>query len=152
MSEASARLFEVQGLDHVAIAVSDLQKSAQWYHHVLGLERRYQKAWGEYPVMMCAGNSGVALFPAKANAQQELEREAEPATRHIAFKVDAVNYAAAKIALRSRGIVFQEQDHQVSHSIYFADPDGHRLEITTYDLKPSDKRTTRRLQNLSLTG
>ena len=31
--------------------------------------------------------------------------------------------------------VLQEfQDHAASHSIYFEDPDGHRLEITTYDV------------------
>lgn len=40
----------------------------------------------------------------------------------------------AQAALRERGIAFQFQDHEVSHSIYFSDPDGHRLEITTYEV------------------
>ena len=27
------------------------------------------------------------------------------------------------------------QDHDICHSIYSADPDGHQLEITTYELE-----------------
>ena len=26
------------------------------------------------------------------------------------------------------------EDHGVAHSLYFADPDGHRLELTTYEI------------------
>ena len=32
------------------------------------------------------------------------------------------------------GIEFEFQDHKISHSIYFYDPDRHELEITTYEL------------------
>ena len=37
--------------------------------------------------------------------------------------------------LKRRGIKFGFQDHEISHSIYFDDPDGHKLEITTYELQ-----------------
>ena len=40
----------------------------------------------------------------------------------------------AQAELKRRGIQFEFQDHKISHSIYFDDPDGHHLEITTYDL------------------
>jgi catechol-2,3-dioxygenase len=36
--------------------------------------------------------------------------------------------------LKKRAIPFEFQDHEISHSIYFRDPDGHRIEITTYEL------------------
>jgi catechol 2,3-dioxygenase-like lactoylglutathione lyase family enzyme len=48
-------MLKIEHLDHVALAVKDLKRSAQWYQEVLGLERRYQEAWGEVPTMLGAG-------------------------------------------------------------------------------------------------
>jgi catechol 2,3-dioxygenase-like lactoylglutathione lyase family enzyme len=53
---------ELQHIDHVAITVSDLQRSIAWYRDALGLERRFQDAWGDVPTMMCVGETCVALF------------------------------------------------------------------------------------------
>ena len=54
--------------------------------------------------------------------------------RHIAFRVDRENFDAAQDDLRNRGIAFEFQDHEVSQSIYFQDPDGLQLELTTYEV------------------
>ncbi len=56
------------------------------------------------------------------------------AMRHLAFRVDRANFEQAQIDLRQRGIEFEFEDHTVSHSIYIYDPDGHRIEITTYEV------------------
>ncbi len=53
---------------------------------------------------------------------------------HLAFRANRENFLAAQRELEKRGIKFEFQDHETSHSIYFRDPDGHQLEITTYDL------------------
>ncbi len=77
---------KLDGLDHVAITVSDLLRSTAWYGDVLGLDRQFEEAWGDYPIVMLAGESGGALFPA---ATPEPETVAEPrntiAMRHFAF-------------------------------------------------------------------
>jgi len=122
--------FELQGLDHVALSVLDQAASAAWYQDVLGLERVYEEIWGEVPVMLVAHGTGVALFPARdlaggASAIRIL---------HLAFRVDRANFEAAQASLGEREIRFEFQDHQVAHSIYFKDPDGHQLELTTYDV------------------
>jgi catechol-2,3-dioxygenase len=52
--------------------------------------------------------------------------------RHIAFRATAENYLNAKNKLRLLRIPYEEQDHVISESIYFEDPDGYQLEITTY--------------------
>jgi len=122
--------FQTQGLDHVAISVRDQAASERWYREVLRMERVHEEAWGDVPIMLVAGGSGIALFPAREGDP------GEPEVRilHIAFRVDRANFEAAHDALRDRGIEFRFSDHGVSHSIYFEDLDGHQLELTTYEL------------------
>ena len=54
--------------------------------------------------------------------------------RHFAFRVTRRNFARAKEHLADRGVPFTEQHHQIAESIYFFDPDGHEIEVTTYEL------------------
>jgi catechol 2,3-dioxygenase-like lactoylglutathione lyase family enzyme len=124
---------QLEGLDHVALSVRDVEDSAKWYIDVLGFERQHDAAWGGIPTFVGKGNTGIALFPARGNS--------EPPTNvskidilHLAFRADRENFQTAQEELKHRGIKFEFQDHEISHSIYFCDPDGHELEITTYDV------------------
>jgi len=110
-------MFTLEGLDHAALAVRDVERSANWYIEVLGFERRFEGMWKGVPVFIGLGQTALALFPAKSE-------EANPSPDGAATRHD----------LTSRGIAFHFADHEISHSIYFRDPDGHELEITTYDL------------------
>jgi len=53
---------------------------------------------------------------------------------HFAFRADRENFLRAQDELKERAIPFDFQDHEISHSIYFRDLDGHEIEITTYEL------------------
>jgi catechol 2,3-dioxygenase-like lactoylglutathione lyase family enzyme len=120
--------FRVQGLDHVALGVGDQQASESWYRDVLGLGREHAAAWGDTPVALMAEGSGLALFRAAGGDERAV------GLRHIAFRVDRENFDVAQLDLRGRGIAFEFQDHGISHSIYFQDPDGLLLELTTYEI------------------
>ena len=126
--------FEIEGIDHVALAVRDVVASAKWYEEVLGLERMYEEAWGDYPAVVGKGSTGIALFPVGSEDPKPRPGRGVLAMRHVAFRVDRANFDRARTDLGSRGIELEFQDHGVSHSMYFADPDGHELEITTYDV------------------
>ena len=54
--------------------------------------------------------------------------------RHLAFRVDRANFEQVQIDLRQRAIEFEFEYHTLSQSIYIYDPDGHRIEITTYEV------------------
>ena len=126
-------MFAVKRLDHVALTVRDVQKSIAWYRDVFGLERRHAETWGDYPVMMCAGDTALALFEAKGPVSDAPDSGSAAIMRHVAFQVDRVNFVKAQEALEARGIEFVFEDHSISQSIYLRDPDGYELELTTYE-------------------
>jgi catechol 2,3-dioxygenase-like lactoylglutathione lyase family enzyme len=122
----------LEGIDHVAMGVRDIERSAKWYIDVLGFERLHEGMWNGVPTFIGKRNTGIALFPATQVAKPSGHREIR--MLHLAFRADRENFLAAQRELEKRGIKFEFQDHEISHSIYFRDPDGHQLEITTYDL------------------
>jgi catechol 2,3-dioxygenase-like lactoylglutathione lyase family enzyme/quercetin dioxygenase-like cupin family protein len=124
--------FQIAGLDHVALAVRDPEASARWYHDVLGLERKHDVVWGSAPAFVTSGGSGLALFKVEGSPKPPPGRDVL-AMRHVAFRVDGANFAKARELLALRGLAVEFQDHVVSRSIYFRDPDGHQIEITTYE-------------------
>ena len=129
------QMFTLEGLDHVALAVRDVERSMNWYIEVLGFERRFEEMWKDVPVFIGLGQTALALFPAKAAGAKSSPDRAATRILHLALRADRQNFLAARRDLTSRGIAFQFEDHEISHSIYFHDPDGHQLEITTYDLR-----------------
>ncbi len=128
---------ELEGIDHVALGVRDIKQSANWYIEVLGFERLYENMWGGVPVFLGKENTAIALFPAKPDSKPPSLSHRELRMLHLAFRANRENFLAAQRELKNRGIEFEFQDHEISHSIYFSDPDGHALEITTYELPRS---------------
>jgi catechol 2,3-dioxygenase-like lactoylglutathione lyase family enzyme len=127
-------MFELEGIDHVALGVQDVERSADWYVDVLGFERRFPGMWGGVPVFVGREKTALALFPVDGDqANSSLSRKRE-GMLHLAMRANRANFLAAQSELTKRGIAFHFTDHEISHSIYFRDPDGIELEITTYEV------------------
>ena len=97
-------MLKLDHIDHVALTVKDVAASVAWYRDVLGLERRHQEAWGDCPAMMCAGATGVALFPADGEPAPAPDPRRTATMRHLAFHADGANFVRAQAALAARGI------------------------------------------------
>ena len=125
---------QLEGIDHVALSVTDVERTAQWYIEVLGFEHRHKDVWGGVPTFIGKGTTALALFPLRSNARSTPNTAAPIRMLHLAFRATRQNFLRAQEELKRRGIEFEFQDHDISHSIYFHDPNGHELEITTYEL------------------
>ena len=130
-------MLRVDSIDHVALTVRDVARSVAWYQVVLGLERRYADVWGDFPAVVGAGTTSLALFPTPVPQPAPPPGREVLSIRHIAFRVDRATFDQARGELEAHGVVPRFEDHVAAHSLYFADPDGHQLEITTYDVAQS---------------
>jgi catechol 2,3-dioxygenase-like lactoylglutathione lyase family enzyme len=124
--------FRLERLDHVSLNVSDRARSIAWYRDVLGLQLMNDPQADDWPAFM--GNFGmcIGLFQAQTAAPR---RAAESVgLRHIAFMVGKDDLDRAQTHLTGQRVDFRFEDHGDTHSVYFRDPDGHVIELTTYDV------------------
>ena len=133
-SLAAMARFGISALDHVAIGVADVQRSCAFYARVLGFERLYPE-W-DRPVFMGLDGAGLAIFDRESHPSPTPDDVEPPAVRilHFAFRVDREGLEAARRELAGEEFKVTFSDHGASHSLYFRDPDGHLVELTTYDV------------------
>lgn len=124
-------------LDHVEIFVPARREAAAWYERVFGcaiLPEHLDWATDGGPLMISndAGETMLALFRGRAQGDAEVR-----GLRRLAFRVDAggfLDFLASSSDWRSPPLGAGDvQDHQKSLSVYFSDPWGNPLEVTTYD-------------------
>lgn len=130
------------GLHHAAYRCHDAKMTVDWYGRVLGMA--YTSAFaedhvpstGEYDpymhVFLDAGNNNVLAFFELPNQPAMGRDEKTPEwVQHIAFRVqDEAALLAAKEHIVSEGVdVLGPTHHGIFKSIYFFDPNGHRIEL-----------------------
>jgi len=107
----------LQGLNHITIAVSDLDTSLWFYSQLLGMQAHARWDKGAYlslgHLWFCLSCDQVA--PAKDYS-------------HLAFDIAEENFPAFTAKLRQAGVKEWKQNHSEGFSLYFLDPDGHQLE------------------------
>lgn len=137
---------KIDRIHHVAYRCRDARQTVLWYKEMLGMDFVLAIAEDRVPstkepdpymhVFLDAGNGNVLAF-FEIPSQPPMGRDPNtPAwVQHIAFKVrDRDELLAYKAHLESKGVeVLGITDHGAFHSIYFFDPNGHRVELACPD-------------------
>ena len=133
---------KIDRIHHVAYRCKDAKETVEWYVKHLNRDCVLAIAETQVPpakapdpymhVFRDAGQGTVLAFFELPAAPEMGRDEATPAwVQHIAFKVDSMpTLEATKASLQAAGIeVIGPTDHTIFKSIYFFDPNGHRLEL-----------------------
>ena len=110
----------MRGLNHLTLAVSELDRSVGFYRDILGCTLRARWAGGAY---LEAGSLWLCL-----SLDPEAARAARRDYSHYAFDVAPADFAAAAALIAETAEVWKANRSE-GESLYFLDPDGHRLEL-----------------------
>jgi len=132
----------VQKIHHVAYRCNDARETVEWYGKHLGMKFVLAIAEDQVPstkepdpymhVFLDAGNGNIlAFFELPTRPPMDRDRNTPTWVQHLALQVDSVDtLVATKARLEAAGIpVVGPTDHTLFKSIYFFDPNGHRLEL-----------------------
>jgi catechol 2,3-dioxygenase-like lactoylglutathione lyase family enzyme len=112
-------------LNHVALTVSDRERSAAFYGEHFGLTDRVHD--DEHLLILgSAGGSLLALSEGPAPADL-------PRTNHFGFQIDPGDVRRARERFREAGVPETEwQDDEGFVRVQVADPDGYRVELFAF--------------------
>lgn len=114
------------GLNHLTLAVSDVERSFNFYVDILGFTPKARWQQGAYLVL---GELWLCLS-LDHTRQEYVNRD----YTHYAFSITAENFATMAARLRKSGINEWKYNRSEGESLYFTDPDHHALEIHCGDL------------------
>ncbi|MCZ7566126.1 MAG: VOC family protein [Burkholderiales bacterium] len=140
---------DIKSLHHVAYRCKDAQQTVDFYTGVLGLEYTMAVAEDRVPstgedspymhiFFRMDDGSFIAFFELPNSPPMGRDENTPKWTQHLALRVpDEKTMLAYKAKLEAKGVdVLGPIDHTICKSIYFFDPNGHRLELAVDTTTP----------------
>ncbi|MEE9259207.1 MAG: VOC family protein [Nitrospinaceae bacterium] len=127
---------KIDGIDHIALNVRDLDRAEKFYTEVLGFQVTHRFSTGVRHIMVDTGNSSVALFEAPdLDTKASIDQLSEKGYMHFAFKAPRERFDRIIEELKSKNVIIDDGPVKRGdgESIYFNDPDGNHLEIHSYN-------------------
>lgn len=108
----------ISGINHITIAVSDLENSLQFYRDVLGFSAHVKWDEGAY---LSVGELWFCLSCDEPCPKSDYT--------HIAFDVSSTEFEDYASRIVSLGVEVWKENKSEGRSLYILDPDGHKLEL-----------------------
>jgi catechol 2,3-dioxygenase-like lactoylglutathione lyase family enzyme len=158
--EADDNDFGLRSMDHFAMETLDIELMERFIREVLGGKPYYyagfdatdSKLGRSRHIFLRVGNSLLQCAEPK-NGKTNVRKNDPNVSPHIAFTVSPADIDRNVMRLRQLGIPVQGP---VRHrgvdvvSAYFQSPEGHKLEICTWESYPEDKAKEGRIDWLAL--
>jgi catechol 2,3-dioxygenase-like lactoylglutathione lyase family enzyme len=136
-------MIQIEQIHHVAYRCKDAKETVEFYKKYLNMDLLVCIAEEKVPstkepnpymhVFLDAGHGNIlAFFEITGEKEMDRDRNTPQWVQHIAFRLkDRAAIELAKKELEAKGLdVLGITDHGIIQSIYFFDPNGHRLELT----------------------
>lgn len=143
---------QIEKIHHVAYRCKGAKEMVEWYKKNLNMDFILAFAEDHVPstkafdpymhLFLDAGHGNVlAFFELPTQPEMGRDENTPKWVQHIALKVkDRYALVKAKAHLEANGVdVLDITNHGIFHSIYFFDPNGHRLELAYDDEKAPQK-------------
>jgi catechol 2,3-dioxygenase-like lactoylglutathione lyase family enzyme len=132
----------VTALDHLVLNVTDVARSAAWYHEVLGMEIKvFDPGHGKVPrTSVSFGAQKINLRPVDADKVDWFTADHETAGSDDLCFLTAASPDEVVAHLNACGVAIEEGPTQkqgargVLRSVYCRDPDGSLVEISSYEM------------------
>ncbi len=122
---------KVSQLGHVVLRVTDLERAERFYNGVLGLRivTRFDQDGLKMTFFTLGNHHDFAVM--EVTGEGSSAAESAVGLHHVAFKIgDRLDeLREAKAYLEGAGVAVNPVDHEVTKSLYFADPDGNGVEV-----------------------
>jgi len=131
--------FKVQGVDHIVVNVTDVDRSAAWYRRVLGMDRMDYGTDPERPrTAMLFGKLRINLRPVAVSKDEWFTADHEAVGSHdLCFLTEAspndtlAHLKACGVRVIT-GPVARDGARGKLTSVYCRDPDGSLIKISSY--------------------
>ncbi len=111
----------ITGLNHITLAVCDVECAFEFYCEILGFEPAAKWDKGAY---LESGDLWLALLK-----DDRISGSPRPDYTHVAFSCPESEFETLKLKLEKGGFPAWQDNSSEGDSYYFCDPDGHKLEI-----------------------
>ena len=128
----------INKVGHVVLSVKNVEASMKFYAEALGMEVMLHREGNAAFLSFGTQHHDIALFKAPEGAET-----GKVGLHHIAFQIEGGETELRQLygrILQHGTKVDYTTDHGMTHSVYFFDPDGNRLEIFSEVMAPEAGR------------
>lgn len=118
----------ITGVNHITLAVQNIERSFIFYRDILGLQALVKWERGAYFLVGKQDNNlpGSGFWFC---LNFDPLRQVQPCYTHYAFSVNEDDFQKMEAKIIASGATVFKENTSPGKSLYFLDPDGHKLEI-----------------------